>query len=266
MAQALAQRKDLEYYLNLSYPVQLSRESDDGDEYWFAEIRQLPGCMSDGANPDEALQNLEDAKRLWIETQIEDGYEVPEPDHPDDHDGKFLLSIPKLLHHKLATQAEHEGVSLNDHIVNLLHNSYTTPPNNGAQSEPGQIQPLVRSLMKTLLEDSPSLLTQRDLRHLMDSDYCKNELGLKLGYALLRRQKDGRQGKDGRNRYYVDLYDGRYYVCSQWGRTYHCHNAASLLRFVKTLIDRQARSPDVAALEKHQAAFRDYLQKFCQDG
>ena len=72
----------LEYYLNLDYPVQMSRQSDDDDEYWFAEIPQLPGCMSDGPNPDKAMKNLEDAKRLWIETYIEDGYEVPEPDPP----------------------------------------------------------------------------------------------------------------------------------------------------------------------------------------
>lgn len=71
---------DLEYYLNLPYPIQLSRQSDDGDEYWFAEIPRLPGCMSDGSDLNEALRNLEDAKRLWIETQIKDGYEVPEPD------------------------------------------------------------------------------------------------------------------------------------------------------------------------------------------
>lgn len=81
MSQTLAPRKDLEYYLNLSYLVQLSHQSDDGDEYWLAEILQLPGCMSDGSNPNEALRNLEDAKRLWIETHIEDGYEMPEP-HP----------------------------------------------------------------------------------------------------------------------------------------------------------------------------------------
>ena len=70
----------LEYYLNLSYPIRLSRQTDDGDEYWFAEIPRLPGCMSDGSDPNEALQNLEDAKRLWIETCIEDGCEGPEPE------------------------------------------------------------------------------------------------------------------------------------------------------------------------------------------
>ena len=71
----------MEYYLSLPYPVQLSHQTDDGNEYWLAEIPLLPGCMSDGSDPNEALQNLEDAKRLWIETQIGDGYEVPEPEH-----------------------------------------------------------------------------------------------------------------------------------------------------------------------------------------
>ncbi len=130
MSQTLSTRKDLEYYLNLSYPVQLSHQSDGGDEYWFAEILQLPGCMSDGYNPNEALQNLEDAKRLWIETQIEDGYEVPEPDHPHDYNGKLLLSMPKPLHHRLATQAKREGVSLNQYIVSLLTRRDTILLNN----------------------------------------------------------------------------------------------------------------------------------------
>ena len=35
--------------------------------------------MADGATPDEAVAELEEAKQLWIETPIEEGYEVPEP-------------------------------------------------------------------------------------------------------------------------------------------------------------------------------------------
>ncbi len=82
MTQTLSPSKDLEYYLNLSYPVRLSHQYDDDDEYWLAEIPQLPGCMSDGPTPGEALKNLENAKRLWIETHMEDGYEPPEPQPP----------------------------------------------------------------------------------------------------------------------------------------------------------------------------------------
>ena len=120
MTQTLAPHKDLAYYLDLSYPVQLSHQSEDDDEYWLAEILDLPGCMTDGSTPDEALESLEEAKRLWIETQIEDGYEVPEPTQVHDYSGKFLIRMPKSLHYRLATQAKQEGVSLNQYVISLL--------------------------------------------------------------------------------------------------------------------------------------------------
>ena len=133
--------------------------------------------------------------------------------------------------------------------------------NNSTAGNPGQIQPLVRSLMRTLL--APSLLTQRDLRRLMDSECCKNKLGLKLGnHALLRRQQDGRM-ISGHGRYWKDVYGGQYYVCSQWGKRDHCHNANSLLRFIEALIVQQAGNPGVAALKKHRAAFQNYLRTSC---
>lgn len=120
MTEASALHKDLNYYLNLPYPVQLTHQREDGDEYWLAEILDLPGCMSDGLTPDEAIQNLEDAKHLWIETQIEDGLEVPEPTRADDYSGKFLVRMPKTLHQRLAEQAKREGTSLNQHVIVLL--------------------------------------------------------------------------------------------------------------------------------------------------
>ena len=42
MTQTLAPHKDLAYYLDLSFPVQLSHQSEDDDEYWLAEILDLP--------------------------------------------------------------------------------------------------------------------------------------------------------------------------------------------------------------------------------
>ncbi|MCY4654860.1 MAG: hypothetical protein OXC95_17065 [Dehalococcoidia bacterium] len=128
----------------------------------------------------------------------------------------------------------------------------------------GRIQPLVQALMNILLEESPGLLTQRDLRNLMDSGYCKRELDLKLGnHALLRRQEDGRE-INGHSRYWKDIHGGQYYVCSQWWKSDHCHNAESLLRFIERLIDRRKRRPGVGELEQHRSAFRDYLRKYSQ--
>jgi antitoxin HicB len=69
-------RKDLNYYLSLNYPVQIQRY-DDGT--YFAEIPDLPGCMTEAGSPDELMMMIEDAKRAWIQSCLDDGYPVPEP-------------------------------------------------------------------------------------------------------------------------------------------------------------------------------------------
>ncbi|HEX3952943.1 MAG TPA: type II toxin-antitoxin system HicB family antitoxin [Stellaceae bacterium] len=46
---------------------------------WFAEVPELPGCMSDGETPREAIDNVMDAISSWIEAAEEDGRPVPSP-------------------------------------------------------------------------------------------------------------------------------------------------------------------------------------------
>jgi predicted RNase H-like HicB family nuclease len=52
-------------------------EKDGGG--FLAEVAELPGCMSDGENPQEALENAYDAIGCWIEGAREMGRPVPEP-------------------------------------------------------------------------------------------------------------------------------------------------------------------------------------------
>ena len=114
-------------------------------------------------------------------------------------------------------------------------NEETGPP------QAARLQPLVRDLMKTLLEDHPSLLTETDIENLTDRDYTQDTLGLQIGgFPLLRRREEGRRGSDNdrRSRYYAKLYAGRYYVCSQWWRDEHLDNARSLLRLVEEIAGR----------------------------
>ena len=123
---------------------------------------------------------------------------------------------------------------------------------------PPQLQPLVRSLMKTLLEDYPGLLSEDDRRNLMDKDYCKGRLGLQPNYPLLRPRKEGIM--DGIHpRYYGKVYAGRYYVTKEWWKQHHSRNARSLLNWVTDLIDRNAGQPGLTVLERHRAAFQKYL-------
>ncbi len=51
------------------------------DGYWVAEVPSLPGCLSQGATRDEALENVKEAIELYLEVLQADGQPIPE-DHP----------------------------------------------------------------------------------------------------------------------------------------------------------------------------------------
>jgi len=120
MPQGQPLNRELDYYLNLPYSVQLSKQSDDGDEYWLAAIVELPGCIADGDSPDEAVESIGEAKRIWIESHLEDGHEVPLPLEYHDYGGRVLVRMAKSLHARLSRRAKLEGVSLNQYIVTRL--------------------------------------------------------------------------------------------------------------------------------------------------
>ncbi len=70
--------KNLDYYLSLPYIIELI---PDEDGYWFARIPILQGCMTNGHSREDALEMLDDAKRLWLETALALGMNIPEPQH-----------------------------------------------------------------------------------------------------------------------------------------------------------------------------------------
>ena len=51
---------------------------DEGGGY-LATVPELPGCKSDGATPQEALDNVYDAIGCWMEAAREMGRSVPMP-------------------------------------------------------------------------------------------------------------------------------------------------------------------------------------------
>lgn len=51
------------------------------DGYWVAEVPSLPGCISQGATRDEALENIKEAISLYLDVLNEDGQSIPE-DYP----------------------------------------------------------------------------------------------------------------------------------------------------------------------------------------
>lgn len=67
----------IEYYLAQKYSIVLRELSAEDGGGWLAEIPDLPGCMSDGETPQQAIENLEDAKIAWIETALKRGQDIP---------------------------------------------------------------------------------------------------------------------------------------------------------------------------------------------
>jgi antitoxin HicB len=112
------ERKPLKYYLSLKYPVSIEEAPEGG---YFVQIKDLPGCYSQGETVEEAVENIEEARRLWMESMYEDGNEIPVPGAAEkQYSGKFNVRIPKSLHRKLDEMAELEGVSLNHYLVSTL--------------------------------------------------------------------------------------------------------------------------------------------------
>jgi len=66
----------LEDYFKLNYPVTLFAEPEGG---YSVIIPDLPGCMSQGETLQEAMDNIEEARQLWIETALEYGDPIPLP-------------------------------------------------------------------------------------------------------------------------------------------------------------------------------------------
>jgi predicted RNase H-like HicB family nuclease len=48
------------------------------DGYWVAECLSLPGCISQGKNKEEAINNIKEAINGYINALKEDGLPLPE--------------------------------------------------------------------------------------------------------------------------------------------------------------------------------------------
>jgi predicted HicB family RNase H-like nuclease len=107
-------------YIKMPYNYIIKPITDESGTYFHAWVLELDGCQSTGETFEEAYNELLNAMEGWLETKLENGFNVPLPVDTEKYSGKFVLRLPKSLHFRLAIEAEKEGVSLNQFALYKL--------------------------------------------------------------------------------------------------------------------------------------------------
>ncbi len=86
-------------------------EGEDG--VYTVQVLELPGAISEGDTPSEALANGRDALTGVIAAMLERGQEIPEPLDVRQFSGTTQLRMPPSLHARAVALARRDNVSLN---------------------------------------------------------------------------------------------------------------------------------------------------------
>lgn len=94
------------------YPLHLRRLSAEEGGGWLAEVPDLPGCMSDGETPEEAVINVQGAILSWIEAAEDLRRPIPHPTTGRPDSCTHIL-VPADLRQRLEAQARARGMNVN---------------------------------------------------------------------------------------------------------------------------------------------------------
>jgi antitoxin HicB len=94
--------------------VELRPLTEEEGGGWLASFPDLPGCMSDGETPEEALRNIAEAETAWLAANKKWGKLKTEKP------ARLVARLPRGIHRDLRERANAEGVSVNTMIVALI--------------------------------------------------------------------------------------------------------------------------------------------------
>ena len=94
--------------------VELRLLTNDEGGGWLASFPDLPGCMSDGESPEEALHNAAEAESAWLAANKQWGKTRAEKP------ARLVARLPRGMHRDLQERANEEGVSINTLMLTLI--------------------------------------------------------------------------------------------------------------------------------------------------
>jgi antitoxin HicB len=89
--------------------------AEDEGGGWLATFPDLPGCMSDGETPEEALRNAAEAEQAWLAANEKWG-SAKSAEKPT----RLVARLPRSIHRDLQTRAILDGVSVNTMMITLI--------------------------------------------------------------------------------------------------------------------------------------------------
>lgn len=104
-----------------AYNITVRRSEIEGELCFEARVRELPDVIEYADSAEEAYVLAVDSIGTTFEMLTDKGRAMPVPVAPaDDFSGRVTLRLPRALHRAVAEAADQEGVSLNQHLVNIL--------------------------------------------------------------------------------------------------------------------------------------------------
>ena len=128
-------------------------------------------------------------------------------------------------------------------------------------SSNGKLQDIIYDLMRVVLERHPEILDSETIHYL---ECNPKPFGTKLSYPLIRKTSEGQLITSGKPRYKKDVYGDKWYVCTQWHRLHHRHNAMMLSEWVKSLSDKTSDQRARSSLADISDRLSDYVEKQLQ--
>lgn len=103
--------------LILSYPFSIRPLAEEEGGGFMIEYPDLPGCVSDGETPEDAMRNGADAVKAYLLSCAKHGDPLPRPGMAS---GQWRQRVPRSLHARLVARARLEGVSLNALVTAMI--------------------------------------------------------------------------------------------------------------------------------------------------
>jgi antitoxin HicB len=100
-----------------SYPFLIRPLANEEGGGFLIEYPDLPGCISDGETPEEAIEEGRDAVKAYLLSCIKHKDPIPSASKAS---GQWRQRVPRSLHARLASRARQEGVSLNTLVTAMI--------------------------------------------------------------------------------------------------------------------------------------------------